>query len=282
MAALPRTFPRLPAPSRRYEALSIAVGLALWWAVARLSGLPPFILPTPGQVLRRGWDALQSGLLLRHTWVTLQEVLVGLSLGVLLGAPLGYALAKSRRLERIFAPYIVASQAVPVVAIAPLLIIWFGPGMQSKVLITVLITFFPLLMNTLVGVRSVPEEMYHLLCSLGARRWQVLRYLEIPAALPMFFSGLRIAATLSVVGAVVGEFIAAREGLGLLINEARGRYDTALVFVGVLTLMVLALGLYAAVRYAEKRLLTWQRRNGQAVVTGPGPRASSFIKEATP
>ncbi|NPA31349.1 MAG: ABC transporter permease [Chloroflexi bacterium] len=269
MAALSRSTPRWSPPSRRYELASIGLGVLLWWAVARLSGLPAFILPTPGQVLARGWEALRSGLLLRHTWVTLQEVLVGLALGVLLGAPLGYALAKSRRLERIFAPYIVASQAVPVVAIAPLLIIWFGPGMLSKVLITVLISFFPLLINTLVGVRSVPEELHHLLCSLGARRWQVLRYLEIPATLPMFFSGLRIAATLSVVGAVVGEFIAAREGLGFLINAARGRYDTALVFVGVLTLMALALSLYAVVRYAESRLLFWQRRNGQSVVVGP-------------
>ncbi len=267
MATWNRPLPRWAPPSRRYEVLSIAAGLGLWWAVARWSGLPPFILPAPGLVLDRGWQVLRNGLLLRHTWVTLQEVLAGLVLGVVLGAPLGYALAKSHRLERLFAPYIVASQAVPVVAIAPLLIIWFGPGMLSKVLITVLITFFPLLMNTLVGIRSVPEEMYHLLCSLGARRWQILRYLEIPAALPMFFSGLRIAATLSVVGAVVGEFIAAREGLGLLINEARGRYDTALVFVGLLTLMLLALSLYGLVRYAENRLLFWQRRNGQTVRT---------------
>ena len=264
--------PRRQPPARGPELLAIVMGLVGWWAVAHFSGLPSFILPTPDQVLLRAWQAARAGTLVRHTWVTLQEVLVGLTLGVALGAPLGYALAKFRRLERLFAPYIVASQAVPVVAIAPLLIIWFGPGMLSKVLITVLITFFPLLMNTMLGVRSIPVEMYHLLSSLGARRLQVLRYLEIPAALPMFFSGLRIAATLSVVGAVVGEFIAAREGLGFLINEARGRYDTALVFVGVLTLMALALSLYGLVRFLEGRLLHWQSRNGQRVVTGVGRR----------
>jgi NitT/TauT family transport system permease protein len=140
-------------------------------------------------------------------------------------------------------PYIVASQSVPIVAIAPLLVIWFGPGLFSKVLICALIVFFPVLVNTIVGLRSVPEELHDLMRSLQATRWQTIRYLEIPAALPVFLGGLRIGATLSVIGAVVGEFVGSDRGLGFLINIGRGQYDTALVFVAVFSLIIMALSL---------------------------------------
>ena len=156
---------------------------------------------------------------------------------------LGYLLAKSRLFERILAPYLVASQAVPVVAIAPLLVIWFGPGIFSKILICALIVFFPVLVNTVVGVRAVPTALRDLMRSLRATRWQILRYLEIPAALPVFLGGLRIGAALSVIGAVVGEFVGADKGLGFLINVGRGQYDTALVFVAIFALVILALAL---------------------------------------
>ncbi len=247
--------------------ISLVLTLALWWAVIWLADLPPFILPSPWQVAVRGWQALQDGTLLCHTWVTLQEVLAGLALGATTATVLGYALAKSRRLERILAPYIVASQSVPVVAIAPLLVIWFGTGLLAKTLICALIVFFPVLINTLVGVRSVPEELRDLLRSLDASPWQVARYLEIPAALPVFLGGLRIGATLSVIGAVVGEFVAADSGLGFLINMARGRYDTALVFVAVLALVALALALYGLVLALEHRFLAWQGSSGGALVS---------------
>ncbi|MRR32307.1 ABC transporter permease, partial [bacterium] len=175
----------------------------------------------------------------------------------------GYALARSRTLERLLSPYLVASQAIPVVAIAPLLVIWFGPGMFSKVLICALIVFFPVLVNTMVGLRAVPENLRDLMRALKANRLQMLRFLEIPAALPVFLGGLRIGATLAVIGAVVGEFVGADRGLGFLINVARGQYDTALVFVAVFTLVVMALSLYGLVVLAELRLLRWQRHPNQ-------------------
>jgi len=186
------------------------------------------------------------------------EVLLGLFFGAGLASILGYFLAKSRLLERVLAPYLVASQAIPIVAIAPLLVIWFGPGIFSKVLICSLIVFFPVLVNTVVGLRAVPDDLRDLMRSLHATRHQTLRHLEMPAALPVLLGGLRIGATLSVIGAVVGEFVGANQGLGFLINVARGQYDTALVFVVVLTLILMAVVLYGSVTALESHWLRWQ------------------------
>ncbi len=241
--------------------ISLAAALLLWWIVARSAGLPAFILPSPGQVAVRFWEALRDGSLLVHTAVTLGEVLLGLFSGTAAAVMLGYAVAKSRLFERLVAPYLVATQAIPVVAIAPLLVIWFGPGIFSKVLICALIVFFPVLVNTVVGVRAVPRPLHDLMGSLHATPFQRLHALELPAALPVLLGGLRIGATLSVIGAVVGELVGSNQGLGFLINVARGQYDTALVFVAVFTLIALALVLYGAVALLEKKFLTWQETN---------------------
>ena len=239
--------------------LSLLLALTAWQGLVMLRDYPNFILPSPLQVGTRFVEAVRDGSLLRHTAITLLEVLSGLALGVGGATVLGYLLARSLPLERLLSPYIVASQAIPIVAIAPLLVIWFGPGMFSKVLICALIVFFPVLINTVVGVRSVPSDLRDLLRSLRATRWQTLRLLETPAALPVFLGGLRVGATLAVIGAVVGEFVGAKSGLGFLINVGRGLYDTALVFVAVFTLVGLALALYGLVAWLESRLLAWQR-----------------------
>ncbi len=245
---------------RCHGCFSGVVLLAAWEALARLSGLPRFILPPPSAVALSGWRALQDGSLLYHSAVTLFEVLAGLASGGLLAIVLGYWLAKSPRWEKLLSPYLVASQAIPMVAIAPLLVIWFGPGLISKIMTSALIVFFPILINTVVGLRAVHRSLYELMASLQASRWQTLRYLEIPAALPVFLGGLRIGATLSVIGAVVGEFVGADCGLGFLINVARGQYDTPLVFVAVFTLIGMALSLYGVVLLLEKRFLRWKMR----------------------
>jgi NitT/TauT family transport system permease protein len=235
--------------------------LAGWELTVRLTGLPAFILPSPLMVTERFLRALGDGSLLRHTAITLLEVLLGLLAGTSSALLFGYAIAKSRLFERLVSPFLVASQAIPIVAIAPLLVIWFGPGMFSKVLICALIVFFPVLVNTVVGLRAVPRSLYELMRSLRASRAQMLRLLEIPAALPVFLGGLRIGATLSVIGAVVGELVGADRGLGFLINVGRGQYDTALVFVAIITLVVMALALYGIVILLESRLLAWQEHN---------------------
>ncbi len=239
---------------------SLALAVFGWYLAARIGNFPPFILPGPGLVWARLLSAVGDGSLLRHTLVTLQEVVAGLALGVGVATVLGYGLAKSKAVERLLSPYIVASQSVPTVAIAPLLVIWFGPGLISKVLICALIVFFPVLVNIIVGVRSVPDDLRDLMRSLQASRWQTFTLLEMPAALPVFLGGLRIGATLSVIGAVVGEFVGADRGLGFLISRGKWEYDTPLVFVAVLSLVGMALTLYGLVVLLERWLLAWQER----------------------
>jgi NitT/TauT family transport system permease protein len=201
---------------------------------------------------------MADGSLARNTLVTLEEVAAGLFLGLSVAFSLGYMLAKSPAAERLLAPYIVASQSVPVVAIAPLLVIWFGPGRLSKVLIAALIVFFPVLVNSIVGLRAVPDDLRDLMRSLRATRWQIFSKLEMPAAMPVLLGGLKVGATLSVIGAVVGEFVGSDQGLGFLINVGRGQYDTALVFLAVFVLVGLAMALYGMVALLERRLLAWK------------------------
>src|SRR3989338_548386 len=233
---------------------SLLIGLLAWDGLARLNRYPAFILPLPAVVWGRFLAVLADGSLLWHSGVTLSEVLAGLALGCGLASVAGYSIAQSRFLERLLIPYIVASQSIPVVAIAPLLVIWFGSGLRSKVLICALIVFFPILINTIVGVRSVEPDLRDLMRSLRATRWQTFAKLELPAALPILLGGLKIGATLSVIGAVVGEFVGADRGLGFLINFGRGQYDTALVFVAVGVLVAIALGLYGSVALLERTL----------------------------
>lgn len=240
--------------------LSILLGLLAWYITARYSGLPNFILPSPLSVWTRFLKALNDGSLLYHTGVTLSEIVLGLSVGVTFATIVGYMLAKSRSLEKVLSPYLVASQAIPVIAIAPLLVIWLGGGILSKVVICALIVFFPVLVNTIVGVRAVPVALYDLMNSLHATRAQILWKVEVPASLPVFLGGLRIGATLSVIGAIVGELVDAQEGLGFLLQLGDFQYDTPMVFVAVFTLIALALMLYGIVTLLEKRFLKWQER----------------------
>jgi len=257
-SATNRAVSRNPVVPGWMKPLPVVLTLALWETVTRLNLLPPYLLPSPEAVAQRLFQTAQSGLLFQHLAATLQEVLLGLALGLAAATGLGTLLAKSPVAEKLLSPYIVASQSIPTVAIAPLLVIWFGPGRLSKILISSLLVFFPVLVNTVVGIRSVPEDLHDLMRILKASPWQIFTRLELPAALPVYLGGVRVGATLSVIGAVVGEFVGADEGLGFLINVARGMYDTALVFAAVFVLIALALGLYGLVSLIERRVLSWQ------------------------
>jgi len=239
--------------------LALATFVGLWAFIVWLTRLPPFILPGPEQVWARFVTVVADGTLLRNASVTLAEVLAGLALGMFVAFVLGYLLSRSRTVERLVAPYIVASQSIPIVAIAPLLIIWFPSGITSKVIVSALIVFFPILISCIAGLRSAEPDLRDLMRSLEATRWQTFIKLELPAAMPMIASGLKVGATLSVIGAVVGEFVGADRGLGFLVKQGQGIYDTPLMFVAVLSLVVIAMSLYGLIALAERYLLAWKQ-----------------------
>jgi ABC-type nitrate/sulfonate/bicarbonate transport system permease component len=260
-------FKRLPARAgRRFlriefmlVPLALVLVLLFWDLLVRWQQYPTFILPSPARVWERFLLLLNGGTLWSHVLITVAEVLVGLSIGLVSALVLGYGLAKSPLLERILSPYIVASQAVPIVAIAPLLVIWFGFGGLSKALVCALTVFFPALVTTIVGIRSVDPDLRSLMRSLQSSRWQTFSKLEVPGALPVLFGGLKVAVTLAVIGAVVGEFVGADRGLGFLVNLARGILDTPMLFVALFILIIIALGLYTAVALLEYVVLRWRR-----------------------
>ena len=237
----------------------IAVGLVAWDLLVRWQEYPAFILPRPSVVWQKFLSVAADGTLWRHAQVTLLEIGLGLAFGLSAALALGYVLGKHPLVERLVAPYVVASQSIPIVAIAPLLVIWLGNGLASKVLVTALITFFPTLISTIVGIRNVDPDLHDLMRSLRATRGQIFRLLELPAALPVIFGGLKLSVILAVVGAVVGEFVGADVGLGFLINLARGVLDTPLMFVAVFTLIVIAQLLYLSVSALESVSLRWQK-----------------------
>jgi NitT/TauT family transport system permease protein len=230
--------------------------LLVWWG-----DYPAFILPAPADVGQQFLLVLDDGRLLRHSLITISEIIPGLLIGFLVALPLGYLLAKSPLADRLLSPYLIASQAIPVIAIAPLLTIWVASSYWARVWVAVLVVFFPILVNSIAGLRSVPTELYELMHSLQATRGQIFRKLEIPAAMPVLMAGLKVGATLAVIGTLVGEFVQPKsEGLGFLLVTARYQFKTDLVFVVLFTLVVIALSLYALIALLEKRLLHWRNK----------------------
>jgi NitT/TauT family transport system permease protein len=235
---------------------SFAVFVVAWKIVVLVGGYPPFILPSPELVGQRFIRAWADGIIEPHALATLVEIGLGFAVGAGTGLLVGYALARSALVERIISPYVVAAQATPILALAPLLALWFGPGLFSKVVICGLIVFFPIAVSTMVGVRSVDRGLLELARSFRATRRQVLTTLEIPGALPSIFGGLRVGVTLAVVGAIVGEWAGADRGLGVLVNLARGSlFDIPLMFATLATIAMVGIALYLVVVFAERRLV---------------------------
>ena len=235
---------------------SLTAFLVAWKLLTVVTGTPDYILPAPEVVGERAVRAIGSGLLWEHTAVTLSEILLGLVLGAATAIGVGTALGKSVVIERVLSPYIVAAQSVPILALAPLLDIWFGGGLLARVLICGLIVFFPIAIATMVGIRSADPLLVELFRSLGATQSQRTTRLEIPSALPVIFGGLRVGVTLAVIGAVVAEWAGASSGLGVLINIAnQGLFDTPLMFVALATLAVIGISLHGLVVSVERRLI---------------------------
>lgn len=235
---------------------SFALFVGAWKLVVVGGGYPPFILPPPEAVAARFVRAWSDGLMTPHAVATIVEIGLGFAAGAGLGLVVGYGLARSSLVEQLISPYIVAAQATPILALAPLLALWFGPGLVSKVVICGLIVFFPIAVSTMVGIRSVDAGLLELARSLRATRRQVLTTLEVPAALPSILGGMRVGVTLAVVGAIVGEWAGAERGLGVLVNLARGSlFDIPLMFATLVTIALLGIVLYLVVVIVERRLV---------------------------
>jgi NitT/TauT family transport system permease protein/putative hydroxymethylpyrimidine transport system permease protein len=228
---------------------------ARWDVLADALGIEPFLVPSPSEIAESLWD--DRALLAENAWVTLQEVLAGVAIALVAGGALAVVLHLSPTLRRATYPLLVASQTVPVIAIAPILVVWFGFGIGPKLAIIALVCFFPVTVNTLDGLRAVDPAQVKMMRTLDAGRWQILRRVEAPSALPYFLSGAKIAAAVAVIGAVFGEWSGSDEGLGHLILVSQGQLQTARVFAAVAVLSVIAIALVATVALIQRRFVGW-------------------------
>ena len=246
---------------RALPVLGLAVLFLVGWRLlVELGGYPPFILPAPEVVGERFLRAWAQGTMAPHAVSTLTAIGSGFLVGASLALLAGYLLARSALAERLLSPYLVAAQATPILALAPLLALWFGTGLLTKTIICALIVFFPVAVATMVGIRSVDARLLELGRSLRASRWQVFSQLELPAALPAILGGFRVGVTLAVVGAIVAEWAGGDRGLGVLILLARGSlFDIPLMFATLVTIALIGLALYLLVLLLERRLIgSWR------------------------
>lgn len=240
----------------RVLALALLVALlGAWELVVRQAGISALVLPAPSAVAQTLWRTLASGYLWPHIATTLAEMLLGLLAGGVAGLGMGIALAESALLDRVLKPYVIVSQVVPKLALAPLFVLWFGFGLMPTIVMTALICFFPLMENTLTSLRQVDPNRLQLFRMLGATRAQTLWRLKLRAGLPGILAGLRVALVLALVGAVVGEFIGASRGLGAVIIAAQGMMDTPLMFAALTAIAAIGLLCYQATLLLERRLL---------------------------
>ena len=249
----------------------LVASLGLWEGAVRALRVPAFILPPPSEIGAALYRGALTGIYVRNLWITLAETLLGFSLGSVVAFVLGTALAASRRTEYFLYPYIVMFQSMPKVALAPLIVVWFGLGLTSKVVSAALIAFFPLLVNTIVGLRSADEERIDLMRSLAASELQIFRMLRLPSALPFIMAGLEVAMVFSLVGAIVAEFVGAEAGLGMLIQSRNYSMDVAGEFAILFILAVMGLVLNTILVSIRRRVLFWDASQ-KAASTGASLR----------
>lgn len=235
----------------------ILAGLLCWQLAVRLLGVPIVLVPAPTDVARALVAGLANGELPRQAWVSLQEILAGFGLASVAGLCSALLLTQSRLAEKALMPLIVLTQSVPKVAMAPILLIWFGTGMTSKVITTALVAFFPMLINSVLGLRSADREHVDMLRSFGATRRQILWRLTLPSALPSLFAGLEVAVVLSVTGAIVAEFVGSSAGLGYLMQATNFSLDVATTFAVLVVLGGIGLSLHGAVAWINRRFVFW-------------------------
>jgi NitT/TauT family transport system permease protein len=238
-------------------AVLFVVSLGAWELLVRAFGVPNYILPPPSEVIIALWRGLADGLYLKHLSYTLSETIAGFVIGTLIGLALGTVIAVNRYADYFLYPYIVMFQSLPKVALAPLIVLWFGLGITSKVVTAALISFFPVMINTIVGLRSVDEDRLNLMRSLDSRPYQIFVYLRMPSALPFIMAGLDVALILSLIGAIVAEFVGAQAGLGVLIQTMNANMDVSGQFSVLLILALFGLLLNRIILFVRRRILFW-------------------------
>lgn len=257
---------KVPAVHRLQSALLAITLLAAWEGACRIFDVAPLVLPAPSAIVVKLVSLFTTGTIWPHLWATLAEIVGGFVLGCVAGLVIGALISLIPLLERLVYPYLVALQTLPKVAIAPLFIIWFGYGLTSKVIITALVCFFPVLVSVIAGFHSTDEDQLDMMKAFGATKWQVLMRLRIPAALVLIFAGLEIAAVLAVIGAIVGEFVGAQVGLGYLIVVLNFGLDVPGVFAVLIVLSAIGLAMHGLMRFAARRYIFWIRRNEAPVM----------------
>jgi ABC-type nitrate/sulfonate/bicarbonate transport system permease component len=258
------------ADRRLLPPILLVAGLLLAWELyARASGLSPFVLPPPSRVLASLWEFREDAL--RHSVPTVAETLVGFATAIAAGIAAAVAMDRMPTIRRAVAPLLVGSQTIPIIAIAPLVVVWFGFGFLPKILVVVLVTFFPITVALLDGFASTPAERTELMRSFGATDTQVFRKLRWPTALPNLFTGLRISATYAVVAAVIAEYVGATEGLGIWMQLSQRSFRTDLVFGAILLTAVLSIALVAVVTLVERVVIPWSRAAREASREGRRP-----------
>ena len=236
-------------------AVALACAIAAWWLAKLAFGWESFILPSPAQVLETMWR--ERSFLPYETWVTLLETIEGFVLAIVVGIPIAVAIAYSSTLERSVYPLLVAMNAVPKLALAPILVLWMGFGTGPKVLMVLLICVFPIVLSTATGIKATPRELLELVRALSASEWQAFRKVRFPAALPHVFVGLKVAVSLAVVGAVIGEFVGATHGLGYVIIASGQNADTPLAFAAIALLAIMSVLLFYLLVALERLVIPW-------------------------
>ncbi|MFM9967693.1 MAG: ABC transporter permease [Burkholderiales bacterium] len=238
-----------------YPVVGIVLIVAAWHFYVSVFKVHPAVMPAPGKVLDSIFKDWQ--LLFRESWTTLLECIYGFTLAVVVGILIAVTVTASRTLNLMFYPILIATQSIPKVAIAPIVLVWFGTGMESKIAIAFIVAFFPMVVDTATGLRATPEDLLDLARSLKCTRWQIFWKIQLPSALPYVFSGAKVAVTLAVIGAVIGEFVGANSGLGNLVLVANAQVNSALVWASLVYLSALGMLLYAVVVIAERFLMPW-------------------------
>jgi NitT/TauT family transport system permease protein len=248
--------------------VAIIGGFFLLWEIASERWIEAFLISSPSRIVASMLAGFRSGDLVIHSWVTFQEILIGFPAGVILGIGLGYAFGRSRLLAEVFEPIIIALNGIPRTALAPLFIVWLGIGLWSKVGVVFLLTFFLNFFNTYAGMRQLDQEFVDLARLMGARGWRLTFRVILPAISPYVFTGIRTSIPFAVIGAIVGEFVAATEGVGFFIRQAAGLFRTADVFVGIIVLMIMVIIMDKVAEFVERRALSWQAHSEHVTIQG--------------